>query len=190
MTDFAKDSIVETKPHGRRRPLTASLALMLVFALAAPAASADPLSPIEDTLNKVTGTAGGTVSGTVDEVNRTATTAARPATGLGRDLTQPVGILSAPQPASSGERPAPPPATTSRDERAYGRYEPYAFNAAPGRTLTRIYFRPGETTLDGRAMNEIAGFASNFAPRVGNVELRGYADRGRSNAAAESGKQC
>ncbi|PKQ06046.1 MAG: hypothetical protein CVT73_10680 [Alphaproteobacteria bacterium HGW-Alphaproteobacteria-12] len=188
MTDFAKDGIVETKPHGRR-PFTASLALMLVFALVAltaPAASADPLSPVEDTLNKVTGTAGRTVSGTVDEVNRTATTAARPATGLGRDLTQPVGILSAPQPASSGARPAPPPATTRYDERPYGTYEPYAFNAAPGRTLTRIYFRPGETTLDGSAMNEIAGFANNFAPRVGNVEIRGYADRGRGNDAGAS----
>ncbi|MCF8470025.1 MAG: OmpA family protein [Parvibaculum sp.] len=188
MTDVTKDGIAKTKPHSHRAR-TASFALMLAFVLApltAPTASADPLSPIEDTLNKVTGTAGRTVSGTVDEINRTAATPTRTTTGLGRDLSRPVGILSAPQPASPSARPAPPPPTTRYDERPYGTYEPYAFNAAPGRTLARIYFRPGETTLNGSAMSEIAGFAQGYDDRVGDVEIRGYADRSGGDDAMAS----
>lgn len=191
MTDFTKDRIAKTRPRGRH-PVTASIALLLAVALAvlaAPALSADPRSPIEDVLDNVTGTAGRTVSGTVDEINRSATTPARPATGLGRDLTQPVGILTAPQPAPSSARPASPPPTSGRDERpqdAYDGFEPNALNISPGRTLARIYFRPGEATLNGSAMNEIAGFAQGYANRVGNVEIRGYADRSRGDDAMAS----
>ena len=53
----------------------------------------------------------------------------------------------------------------------------------PEGTLARIYFQPGETVLDLSARNQVAGFVNAFAKRVGNVKVRGHADRSRGGDA-------
>ncbi|MBO6633798.1 OmpA family protein [Parvibaculum sp.] len=171
------------------------------------AAHADPLSPVGNTLEEVTGTVGGTVSGAGDAIRKTTGTVGNTVTGatrsvtenpiattpgnLGRDISQPVGILSGPEQRQSAGAQQPFPSGTARTEDP-GEYRPYDVyrNDLPdtlGRgTLARIYFEPGEATLNGGARNRIAGFAQNFSQRTGNVEIRGFADRSSGDDAQAS----
>ncbi|MEX0839516.1 MAG: OmpA family protein [Parvibaculum sp.] len=108
---------------------------------------------------------------------------------LGRDLTQPVGTLTGPvtSPAqTSSSEPAPSRDAPPDEYRPNDVFYPYTPDAFPRGTLTRIYFQPGETTLDLGARNQVAGFVNAFAKRIGNVELRGYADRAGGNDAQAS----
>ncbi|MEP0709778.1 MAG: OmpA family protein [Parvibaculum sp.] len=172
-----------------------------------PAAHADPLSPVGDTLEEVTGTVGKTVSGAGDTVRKTTGTVGNTVTGaagavtdspiattpgnLGRDISQPVGILGGPVQRQSTDTRQSYPSGTARTEDP-GEYRPYDVyrNDLPdtlGRgTLARIYFEPGEATLNGTARNRIAGFAQNFSQRIGNVEIRGFADRSSGDDAQAS----
>lgn len=143
------------------------------------------------------------MSGAGKTVNRTTDTLGLPPVGntiqndqplstvnrLGRDLTQPVGTLTGPvtSPAqTSSSEPAPSRDAPPDEYRPNDVFYPYTPDAFPRGTLTRIYFQPGETTLDLGARNQVAGFVNAFAKRIGNVELRGYADRAGGNDAQAS----
>lgn len=175
-----------------RRAFRLSLCACVFSAAAAfaPVAGADPLSPVNDTLEQVTDTVGNTVSGAAGTVGRTTGTLGstiqddRPLAPIGRDITQPVGTLNAPAPSSSGPTYSRSP--EPEEYRSYDAFQPYTPDTLPRGTLARIYFQPGETALDLGAQNQIAGFANSFGNRVGNVEIRGYADRGRGKDAGAS----
>ena len=179
-----------------------ALAVLLV---AGRGAQADPLPSVGDTVETVTGTVDRTVSGAGETVGRTTGAIGKTVSGtarsvtdspvvsapgnLGRDLTQPVGILGSPvQQQSTNAQGTAPSGTVSPE--APNEYRPYDVyrNDLPdtlGRgTLARIYFEPGETTLTGGAENRIAGFAQTFAQRAGNVEIRGFADRSSGDDAS------
>ena len=182
-------------------------AVLAALLFLSPAPQADPLSPVGDTLENVTGTVGKTVSGAGETVRKTTGSVGNTVSGttrsvtespvfsgpgsLGRAVTQPVGVLSGPaQQQPSGTR-QPFPSDPARSQ-ATGEYRPYDVyrNDVPdtlGRgTLARIYFEPGETTLTGGAENRIAGFAQTFAQRIGDVEIRGFADRSSGDDAKAS----
>ena len=186
------------KPFGGRLPGALGGVVFLALVVHAPATSADPLSPIHDTLERTTDTVGRTVSGAGNTLNRTTDTLSLPPVGntvqddrplssanqLGRDITQPVGTLATPGPASSTSKPSrqdPPD-----DYRPHDAFHPYTPDLLPKGTLARVYFQPGETTLDLTAKNQLAGFVNAFSDRIGNIELRGYADRGGGRDAQAS----
>lgn len=163
--------------------------LFLAIIAAGPAAAAGPLSPVGESLEKTTGIAGQTVQSantpgvpplgsTIQNSNPLPSTEQ-----LGGDIRQPLGTLTAPAPASSSAGPAQP-RDNARDEfRPRDAFYPYTPDTLPEGTLARIYFQPGETGLDLSARNQVAGFVYAFDKRVGNVEIRGYADRSRGGDA-------
>lgn len=201
------------KPDGpeERRPaacrMTRALIVVAALVFAFPSAQADPLSPIGNTLENVTGTVGRTVSGAGETVGKTADTVGNKVTGtaraatehpvisgpgsLGRAVTQPVGVLGGPAQPQSSATPQPVPPGNARTETP-AEYRPYDVYRSDlpdtlGRgTLARIYFEPGEAALSGSAENRIAGFAQSFAQRAGNVEIRGFADRSSGDDARAS----
>lgn len=184
---------------GRLPGMLGGVALCALVAFA-PAATADPLSPVRDTLERTTDTVGRTVSGAGNTVNRTTDTLGLPPIGdtvqddrplssvnqLGRDITQPLGTLTAPAPATTASGPAPSQNRAPDEYRPHDAFYPYTPDLLPKGTLARVYFQPGETTLDLTAKNQLAGFVNAFSKRIGNVELRGYADRGGGRDAAAS----
>lgn len=168
----ASDPAPQTTAVPRR--LHAVLGILFLAIIAAgPAAAAGPLSPVGESLEKTTGVAGQTVQNT--------NTPGLPP--LGGDIRQPLGTLTAPAPASSSAGPAQP-RDNARDEfRPRDAFYPYTPDTLPEGTLARIYFQPGETGLDLGARNQVAGFVYAFDKRVGNVEIKGYADRSRGGDA-------
>lgn len=196
MAGIATDHL--RKPFGGRLPGALGAALLLALVMFAPVADADPLSPVHDTLARTTDTVGRTVSGAGETVNRTTDPLGLPPVGntvqddrplssvnqIGRDITQPVGTLATPAPASATAEPSrqgPPD-----EHRPHDAFHPYTPDLLPKGTLARVYFQPGETTLDLTAKNQLAGFVNAFSQRVGNIELRGYADRGGGRDAQAS----
>lgn len=185
------------------------LALAAVLACALPfVAHADPLSTVTGTVKTVTDTADKTVSGASRTVNKTVSTTGKtvatttdsiglpspgpvgtPVDSLGRAITEPVGTLTTPgvdPAASSSGEPAPRNANPRDVTQPYDVYQSSIPDVLPRGTLARIYFEPGETRLDVAAQNRISGFAQNFRQRVGNVDIKGYADRGRGKDARAS----
>lgn len=184
-----------------RTPHLPTLALgAALLALPAPLSKADTLSPVTDTVKAVTDTAGKTLSGasrTVekavsaadDTIAATTTTTTRslglPDTGPAGNATDSLGrAMSAPAPATAS---APHPsgsASTDRDvTQPYDAYQTSIPDVLPRGTLARIYFEPGEATLDTAAKNRIVGFVQNFRQRIGNVDIKGYADRANGDDA-------
>lgn len=155
-----------------RRPAVLPLAIACTLILAmsfSRSAAADPLSPVSGTIEKVTDNAAQAVPGLSNIANGSA------------------GTLGLPPPQQGpATQPAPSRRATPYEYRPYDAYQSGFPDTLPGGTLARIYFQPGETALDGRARNEVAGFANAFADRVGNVEIRGYADRSGGNDAGAS----
>lgn len=190
MTGFATNTFNSKRGTGLRRSCPFLLCALLGLATSAPPAAADPL--LNDTLEKVTNTTGQAVSGTVRmPPGEDAMQADRPLSsvgGIGQDITRPVGVLTAPAPSSpaSSTEPAPAPRTNPDPYRSYDAFRPYTPGILPRGTLARIYFQPGESTLDPSAQNQVAGFANSFGNRVGNVEIRGYADRASGDDARAS----
>jgi|GEM_PF-2049857 len=179
-----------------RRLLNAVLGiLVLTIAIHGPDAIAGPLSPVGEPLENTVSTAGQTVQNVGETVSRTANMPGLPPLGstiqnsnslpspdrLGDDIRQPLGTLTAQPPSSAG------PAQSSNHAREEFRprdaFYPYTPDMLPEGTLARIYFQPGETVLDLSARNQVAGFVNAFAKRVGNVEVRGHADRSRGGDA-------
>lgn len=175
MAGFATHNAHEQRPSREwlsRKPavLPLVIACALILAVSIPgSAEADPLSPVSGTIEKATDNAARTVPGLGNIANGSAGT-------LG---------LPPPQPGPAVQ-PAPSRQATSDEYRPYDAYQPGISGVLPRGTLARIYFQPGETTLGGQARNEVAGFANAFADRVGNVEIRGYADRSGGNDAGAS----
>ncbi len=195
MTGFATN-IFDSKRGIVLRRFSLFFLCVLMGLAASHTVDADPL--LNDTLEKVTNTAGQAVSGTVDTVNRTTGTLGLPpgentiqadqplssVNTIGQDIKRPVGILT-PAPASSTE-PAPATRSTPQAYRHYDAFQPYTPVILLRGTLARIYFQPGDATLDLSAQNQVAGFANSFGNRVGNVEIRGYADRAGGDDAQAS----
>jgi outer membrane protein OmpA-like peptidoglycan-associated protein len=166
-------------------------------------AHADPLSPVTGTVEAVTETVGKTVSGAGRTVEKTVSTTgqtvggtmeklelpsqereATPVDTLGRAILGPAGSVLANEPD------APPSAGQPRQEanrqdvtQPHDVFQSSIPDVLPRGTLARIYFKPGETRLDGAARNRILGFAENFRQRVGNVDIKGYASRARGDDA-------
>lgn len=199
MTGFATNTSDSKRCTGLRRFGLFFLCVLMGLA-ASQAVDADPL--LNDTLEKVTNTAGQAVFGTADTVNRTTGTLGLPPGGnpiqadqplssvntIGQDITRPVGVLTAPAPSSPASSAEPAPATRSNPETypPYDAFQPYTPDILPRGTLARIYFQPGDATLDLSAQNQVAGFANSFGNHVGNVEIRGYADRAGGDDAQAS----
>lgn len=179
-----------------RRRLHAVLGVLFLAVMATgPGTAAGPLSPVGETLEKTTGMAGQTIQNTRDAANPAAGTPGLPPLGsavqnagslpsteqLGGNIRQPLGTMTTPASSSAGPAQAP---NSARDEfRPRDAFYPYTPDILPEGTLARIYFQPGETTLDLSARNQVAGFVNAFAKRSGNVEIRGYADRSRGGDA-------
>lgn len=153
MTGFATNISDSKRCTGLRRFGLFFLCVLMGMA-ASHAVDADPL--LNDTLEKVTNTAGQAVSGTTDTVNRTTGTLGLPPGGntietdqplssvntLGQDITRPVGVLTAPAPSSPASSAEPAPATRSNPEAypPYDAFQPYTPDILPRGTLARIYF--------------------------------------------------
>lgn len=189
---------------GRQRHLvTIALVAALSFASFRPLA-ADPLSPVTGTVKTVTDTvektvtgAGRTVEKTVSTTRKTVTTTTEeiglpspgtdgtPVDSLGRAIVEPVGTLV----TGGRATPSSPAETRSGDGVPQDVTQPHDVylssvpDVLPRGTLARIYFEPGEATLDGAAKNRILGFAQSFRQRIGNVDIKGYADRSRGDDA-------
>ncbi|MEQ8267455.1 MAG: OmpA family protein [Parvibaculum sp.] len=174
MMGFATRDAHENRLSGEmpaRRPavLPLTIACTLILAMSfSRSAAADPLSPVSGTIEKVTDNTAQTVPGLSNIANGSA------------------GTLGLPPLQGPAAQPAPSRQATPDEYRPYDAYQSGFPDTLPGGTLARIYFQPGETALDGRARNEVAGFANAFADRVGNVEIRGYADRSGGNDAGAS----
>lgn len=190
------------KFFGQRYRLVLAAALLCA---SPPAANADPLSPVTGTVKKVTDTTGRTVSGAGRTVNETLSTAGEtvsktteniglpgpepeetPVDSLGRAIIKPVGTLVTPvtgSAAPSSGQQAPREENQQDITQPHDVYQSSIPDVLPRGTLARIYFKPGETRLDGSARNHISGFVQNFRQRVGNVDIKGYADRSRGDDA-------
>lgn len=176
----------------RHLPTLALGAALLV--LPAPLSNADTLSPVTGAVKTVTETAGKTLSGTGRTVEKAVSTAGDTVTATTTTTTQRLGLPDAGPEGSvtdslgrANGTPAPATASAPRSSGGAGSdrdvTQPYdAFqtpipDVLPRGTLARIYFEPGEATLDTAAENRIAGFVQNFRQRIGNVDIKGYADR-------------
>ena len=180
----------------RHLPALALGAALLV--LPAPHSTADTLSPVTDTVKTVTATAGKTLSGTSRTVEKAVSTAGDTVATTTTTTTQSLGLPDAGSQGTATDslgRAITAPATASsprssggtNDDRdvtqPYDAYQTSIPDVLPRGTLARIYFEPGETTLDTAAKNRIVGFVQNFRQRIGNVDIKGYADRARGDDA-------
>jgi outer membrane protein OmpA-like peptidoglycan-associated protein len=179
-----------------------ALGAALVLAPALPS-NADPLSPVTDTVKTVTGATGQTLSGAgraagnaISAADRTvATTTTATPQSLGLPDARPEGIATdslggtilPPAPAATSSPRSPDNAGHDRDiTQPPDAYLTSIPDVLPRGTLARIYFEPGETSLDTAAENRIAGFVQNFRQRIGNVDIKGYADRASGDDARAS----
>ena len=165
-----------------------------LLAMPAPHSTADTLSPVTDTVKTVTETAGKTLSGASRTVEKAVSTAGDTATTTTTTTTQSLGLpdagsqgtatdslgraIAAPAPATASSPRSSGSANDDRDiTQPYDAYQTSIPDVLPRGTLARIYFEPGETALDTAAKNRIVGFVQNFRQRIGNVDIKGYADR-------------
>jgi len=169
-----------------------------LLALPAPHSTADTLSPVTDTVKTVTDTAGKTLSSASRTVEKAVSTAGDTAATTTTTTTQSLGLPDAGSQGTATDslgRAITAPATASSPRSSgsanddldvtqpYDAYQTSIPDVLPRGTLARIYFEPGETTLDTAATNRIVGFVQNFRERIGNIDIKGYADRANGDDA-------